>query len=99
MHWHYFRHDPSGESYAISIGDNGMFGDISGPLYYGDLTVEALIEGDFQYDEDDQDWMGSQSWHLMLPRNPGCDCEPALLIYNSYPDDTIGHTHAHKLSQ
>lgn len=72
-HWHYFQHVPSGERYAISIGENGMFGDISGPLKRTDLTLDGLITG-FDYDEDDRDWMGAQTWRMVGPDNPACDC-------------------------
>jgi hypothetical protein len=73
-HWHYFQHQSTGEVYAISVGDNGLFGDICGPLYQDECTVENLVSANFHYDEDDQAWMGSQDWRMVGPVNPECDC-------------------------
>ena len=80
MHWHYFQHDPSGDVFAISVGDGGMFGDICGPLSQDERTVENLVQENFhiEYDEDDQAWMGSQGWRMIAPDNPDCDCPPGL---------------------
>ena len=78
MHWHYFQHDPSGEVYAISVGDNGMFGDICGPLGQDERTVENLVAENFHEDEEDQAWMGSQTWRMVTPDNPDCDCPSDL---------------------
>jgi hypothetical protein len=79
MHWHYVQHDPSGEVYAISIGENGMFGDICGSLEQSERTEANLVGGCFHADEDDQAWMGSQSWQLVAPANPDCDCPRDLV--------------------
>ena len=78
INWHYFQHDPSGETYAISIGDNGAFGDICGPLAQDERTTGNLIGGTFHYDEDDQAWMGSQTWRMAEPSNPNCDCSGSI---------------------
>jgi hypothetical protein len=78
IHWHYFQHDPSGETYAISIGDNGAFGDICGPLAQDERTTGNLIAGSFHCDEDDQAWMGSQTWRMVEPSNPNCDCSGSI---------------------
>ena len=79
MHWHYFRHHPSGDVFAISVGDNGLFGDICGPLSQEERTVENLVAANFHYDEDDQSWMGSQDWRMVEPVNPECDCPTDIL--------------------
>ena len=88
MHWHYVQHDPSGEVYAISIGENGMFGDICGPLERQHRTEANLVDGywgGLPIDEDDQAWMGSQSWQLVAPANPDCDCPRDLVCGCSAP--------------
>lgn len=79
MHTHYFAHDPSGEVYSITIGENGMFGDLCGPLSHDEQTIDNLVEDNFNYDEDDQQWMGSQTWRMVRPDNPACDCKEAAL--------------------
>ena len=82
QHWHYFQHVPSGETYAIMIGDNGEFKEVSDSIYYEDIKVENLLLG-FDFDPDDQEWMGSQTWHLVGPANPVCDCDAELV--RDYP--------------
>ena len=80
-HPHYFQHDPSGEVYVITVGENGMFGDVCGPLAQEEQTAFNLLADTFHYDEDDQSWAGSQTWHMIGPDHPSCDCSPNLKLY------------------
>ena len=72
-HPHFFRHDPSGDVYAIPMDDNGMLGDICGPLPQDEQTADNLAADSFHYDYDDE-WMGNQTWYMILPDNPLCNC-------------------------
>ena len=80
LHWHYYQHDPSGDFYAISVGDNGMFGDICGPLRQDERTIQNLTEANFHEDADGQGWMREQTWRKVGPDNPHCECPAVKLM-------------------
>ena len=79
-HPHFFQHDPSGDVFAITVGENGMLGDLCGPLPQDEQTADNLAADNFHYyDYDDAvQWMGSQTWRMILPDNPLCNCPADL---------------------
>ena len=78
-HPHYFKHTESGEVYVILIGENGLFGLISGPIPVEEQTEVNLSQNYFTYLNDNQNWHTSTSWLMVDIKSPNCDCDEEYL--------------------
>ena len=55
--YQYWKHNKSGETFAVMVANDTEVQGVTGPLHYTDVTQAHLDEADFDFDFEDVGWI------------------------------------------